>query len=94
MTQLTKAQRKQLFDALLVAFPGWNALREMVDLQLDQNLETISAAANNIQTVVLDLIRWAQARGYLGELVSGALAHNPDNPQLKAFAAAMKDAAR
>jgi V8-like Glu-specific endopeptidase len=93
MTQLSKAQRVQLFNALLAAFPGWNELKEMVNLQLDRNLETISASSNTIRAVVLDLIVWAQAGGYLGELVSGALAHNPDNPQLKAFAAAMQAAA-
>lgn len=92
MTQLTRTQRLQLFDALLTAFPGWDELKEMVDLQLERNLQTISPQAG-LRAVVLNLIVWAQANGYLGELVAGALAHNPDNPQLKAFASTMQSAA-
>jgi V8-like Glu-specific endopeptidase len=92
ITELTRDQRVQLFNALLAAFPGWNELKEMVDLQLGRNLEEISASSHNIRTVALALIVWAQAGGYLGELTSGALAAKPDNPQLKAFAAMMASA--
>ena len=79
MTQLTKGQRIQLFNALLAAFPGWDELREMVDLQLEQNLETISPQAK-IQDRGLNLIVWAQANGYLGELITGAWHTSPIIP--------------
>ncbi len=92
MTTLTGEQRKQLHKALMAAFPGWSELNEMVALQLGRNLQEISAQ-DKLGTVVLNLIVWAQARGHLAELVAGALAHNPENPELKAFAAAMHGSA-
>ena len=92
-TKLTKQQRVQLFNALTTAFPSWNALELMVRLQLGENLHAISSPLSNIDNVVLDLITWAEAGGYLGELTDGALAQKPNNPQLKAFAATMTAAA-
>jgi len=89
---LTREQRNQLFNALLEAFPAWAELQGMVMLQLDRNLETISASSNTLRKVVLDLIIWAQAGGYLGELTGGALAVKPDNLALKEFAKAMQAA--
>jgi hypothetical protein len=60
---------------------------------LGENLHAISTPASNINNVVLDLITWAEAGGYLGELTNGALAQKPDNAPLKAFAATMTAAA-
>ena len=88
-TKLTKAQRNELFDSLLAAFPSWDTLRLMARRQLDKNLAEVSAQSNPLSTVVLDLIIWAEAGGYLAELVDGALAQQPENAALKSFAATM-----
>lgn len=88
-TKLTRQQRNELFDALLAAFPGWDELQLMARRQLDKNLAEISARSNPLTAVVLDLIVWAEAGGYLAELTDGALAQQPNNPQLKSFAATM-----
>ena len=89
MATLTKAQRRQLYDAMVEAFPTWNDLSAMVELELDGNLEAISARVNTTTTIVLDLITWAQSRDLLGELVAAALAARPKNAALTAFAAGM-----
>ena len=88
--QLDGAGRRRLRLALLDAFPSWQDLRIMVSDQLDgENLASITAAANNLETAAFELIEWAQARGRDGQLVTGARNANPDNPRLFALAAAL-----
>lgn len=74
--ELNNKQRKTLRLALIEAFPGYRVLERMVSDQLDENLETISAASNDLETVTYDLIEWAKAHGILAELVMGARAAN------------------
>lgn len=93
MTTLDKTQRIQLFDALRDAFRRRDELDEMIALHLDRNPEEISAAGNNLRTVALDLIVWAESNGYLAELVAGVLTAKPDNARLRAFAVAMQSGA-
>lgn len=89
MPRLNKDQRKQLYAAMLEAFPSWDDLSAMVTLQLDGNLETISAHVNPLTKVTLDLITWAEARGLLGEVVAGALDARPASQALATFASTM-----
>jgi tetratricopeptide (TPR) repeat protein len=86
---LQRLQRKQLQEALLDAFPDRAKLGEMVYLELDKNLETI-AADSNLRNTIFELIRWAEAYGYTQELIKAALRANPDNPQLRTFAAQLQ----
>jgi hypothetical protein len=90
MTSLTREQRICLHNALMAAFPSWDDVALMVALQLDTNLETVSARGRRLQNVILDLITWAEAKGYLAELTAGALAAQPKNPELVQFAAMMQ----
>ncbi len=77
--------RKEIRVALLDAFPQLSSLRILVDEVLDSPLQNITLA-DNLQTIVFDLIAWAVAQGRLAELVLGAASENPGNNRLKDIA--------
>jgi WD40 repeat protein len=76
---LTGEKRKRLEEALLAAFPSWSALARLVRFGLDENLEAIVSARENLTTVVSELVSWAEARGKLAALLAGARAERPGN---------------
>ncbi|MUG91718.1 tetratricopeptide repeat protein [Scytonema sp. UIC 10036] len=83
--KLTGAQRKQLHDALLSAFPSLTRLDSMVRYGLDMNLESI-AAGSSLNEIVYYLIQWAESSGRIEALLNSALAGNPGNSNLKYIA--------
>jgi len=83
--KLSGAQLQQILSALISAYPTVGALDRMVSFGLDENLQAI-AGNGNLNDVVFELIRWAQARGRLEELVREASEQNPGNPELQAVA--------
>jgi hypothetical protein len=83
LTRLNGAQFGQLQQALLEAFTG-ATLRQMVRVELDQNLEAI-AGGENLGVVVFNLIEWAQRTGNLTRLFQGALNAAPGNAVLQTF---------
>ena len=87
LTQLTGPQRRQLFDALLSAFPTTAALERMVTFGLNENLERITTGSS-LGDMVLSLMTWAQAQGRMEDLVRAAREDNPGSPDLRAFAQA------
>jgi hypothetical protein len=87
LTQLTGPQRKQLYDALLSAFPTASDLGRMVTFGLDENLARITTGSS-LGDMVLSLMTWAQAQGRMEDLVKAALADTPGNAALQAFAQA------
>ncbi len=82
--KLNGEEIKELQQALLSAFPSKDALKQMVEFQLEKSLEAIAGGENH-SVVVFNLIEWAKAQGKLDELVRGAYTENPTNPALKAF---------
>jgi hypothetical protein len=87
LVKLTGAQYRDFQNALLSAFDG-NELRQMVRIELDENLDAI-AGGNDLRTVVFNLIDWARRTGRLGALMGAALNANPTSPELRAFVAAL-----
>jgi hypothetical protein len=87
LTQLTGPQRKQLYDALLSAFPTASDLGRMVTFGLNENLARITTGSS-LGDMVLSLMTWAQAQGRMEDLVKAALADTPGNAALQAFAKA------
>jgi hypothetical protein len=85
LDRLTGAQRKQLYDALLSAFPTPTDLRRMVNFGLNENLDRITTGSG-LGDLVLSLMTWAQAQGRMQDLVQAALADNPGSPEVHAFA--------
>lgn len=78
-------QLQQLQAALLSAFPTEGELAQLVRFGLNENLQSISLGAN-LREVVFHLIEWAVAHGQLENLSRAALASNPTNPALQAYA--------
>jgi Effector-associated domain 1 len=87
LANLTGVQRKQLYDALLSAFPTPADLARMVAFGLNTNLAQISTGSN-LGDMTLSLITWAQAQGRMEDLVHAARQDNPGNAALQAFAQA------
>jgi hypothetical protein len=83
--KLDSRQLTQLHQALLHSFDR-AALRMMVRLQLNEDLDAV-AGDDDLTTMVFDLITWAERTNRVGDLVNGALAANPANPELQQLAA-------
>src|SRR4051812_23772675 len=83
--RLSGVQAKQLVEALVAAFPNRAALAQMVHFGLSENLDAISPGSNLVDGAH-ELIKWAEARGRLSELIKAALTQNPSNPDLQAVA--------
>jgi V8-like Glu-specific endopeptidase len=82
---LSGGEIKKLFEALLDAYPTFPELSAMVEFHLEENLEAI-AGSGILRPVILNLIKWAKARGKkLDLLIMGAYEENPDNLELKKF---------
>ena len=86
MLKIDGMQRKHLQNALLSAFPSWLDLKQMVDFELNENLDSI-VRNSNLKHTVFELIKWAEAHGRMNDLIRAALKANPDNLELHAFAA-------
>ncbi|MUG91862.1 hypothetical protein F7734_04990 [Scytonema sp. UIC 10036] len=78
-------QRKKLQEALIHAFPSLALLEQMLSFELNKNLDTI-AAKNDLKDVVFNLIKTAEAQGWVEELVRAARESNPGNLSLQAIA--------
>ena len=83
--KLNKGQLNQVHQTLLRAFDR-DSLRIMLRLQLNESLDAVTGD-DDLTTVVFDLITWAERTNRLGDLVNGALAANPNNPELQQLAA-------
>lgn len=83
--RLNGAQREQLCNTLLDAFPSYSKLEQLVSFGLDENLEKIASRGENLKQVVFTLVRWAESSGKLEELIRKAHKDRPGNEELKKF---------
>jgi formylglycine-generating enzyme required for sulfatase activity len=85
--QPTGEQIEDLQRALLYAY-NFDGLRTMVRIGLDAELEhVVPLLDRNLAQIVYATIRWAAAQeGGFVRLAQAALASNPENPELRAFA--------
>lgn len=74
--------QQDLFNALLSAYPSRSSLEQMVYFALETNLAEISLK-DNLRDDVFALIRWAESKGKLVDLLVGAIENNPTNPYLR-----------
>ncbi|MBD2211213.1 NACHT domain-containing protein [Nostoc linckia FACHB-104] len=82
---LSGQQRKELQLALIDAFPNTASLEQMLSFELDKSLRAI-AGEGNLQNIVFELIKTANAEGWVEDLLRGACNSNPGNSRLKAIA--------
>ena len=74
--------RKGLTEALFSAFPSEAKLTQMLKLELDKDLEAITKS-DSVKNMIFNVIKDAEADGWLKDLVKAARAHNPGNLSLK-----------
>lgn len=82
---LTGQRVQQICDALSAAYPTRDALRMLLRLDLDENLEEI-AGGENQSVVVFNLVTWAERSGRIGELIAAAQRRMPGNEALQKLA--------
>ena len=85
--QLTKEQRRELFNLLVVAFPAEGELRRMVGLELGAQVLT-AIGGRTLQDQVFDLLQWAESHDKISGVITAAQAANPDYTALRDFALA------
>ncbi len=86
---ISSEQRKKLRDALIDAFTAKSLLEQLLSLELDKNLDEI-AGGISLQEIVFNLIKAAEAQGWIEDLVRAALRSNPKNFPLKDIAEELK----
>jgi tetratricopeptide (TPR) repeat protein len=85
MTQdATPLTAQDILYTLLNAFPTPGDWDRLVLFALNVNRATLTLG-ENLQAVALDVLRWAEAHGQLGELIHTAQTQNPDSPPLQAL---------
>ena len=83
-------QREKLQSALISAFPDKASLDQMLSNQLNKNLDVI-AGGENLKSIVFNLIKKAEAEGWVEKLIDAACKSNPGNPKLKTIAEEIKE---
>jgi hypothetical protein len=76
--KLSGKQIGEIQDALLDAYPDRDALRMMVRIELEENLESIADGSNQ-RVVIFNLINWADRVGCVDALIQGAYRQNDGN---------------
>ena len=77
--------RRQVYAALLNAFPTEAALGRMLTLGMDMSLARV-AGNGSLSDQTMEVIVWAESQDRVEELMRAAQAENPGNRDLKAAA--------
>lgn len=83
--RLSGKQKLAFRDALIDAYPNPPDLDQMLQFNLDERLANLSLA-NNMPTIVFDVINKAEDYAWSLELLLAARTSNPNNPELLVFA--------
>ncbi len=75
---------KEFTEVLQGAFPTKSKLAQMLKFGPDKHLESI-VGEGGLQDIIFELIRVAEAQGWIIELIEGARKDNPGNTELEAF---------
>jgi hypothetical protein len=71
------------YRALLSAFPSEGELKRMLQFGMQLNLAEI--ASGNLSEQTFAVVRFAESRGLVDQLLNAAVAANPDNAELRAY---------
>lgn len=80
---LSELYREKLFDALKDGYRSYDTLRVMVRIKLGLKLENITNERNDLESIILDLIQWAESNDKVLEFIWEANEKNSDNRQIK-----------
>lgn len=89
--RLTGEQVRRLQDALVAAFPTHNAFEQFARLHLDTNLWEIAFVGDNLRDIAFKLIRWAESRDAIDELIQSAIRANGQNEELQRLGQELSD---
>jgi hypothetical protein len=81
---LSGSQFSELQSAMLAAYPRRNLLRQMVRIQLQENLDGL-VGEGDMMHLIFELIEWSERTGRLSQLIEGAVNGVPDNWLLREF---------
>ena len=82
--ELTSAQRQQLFEAVVGAYPSKASLAQAVYYEFGTNPNLISSG-DSLQAFAQDIVSWAEVNGRTEELVKAVRRANPSNEPLQKF---------
>jgi len=82
--ELTSAQRQQLFEAVVGAYPSKASLAQAVYYEFGTNPNVISSG-DSLQAFAQDIVSWAEVNGHTEELVRAVRRANPSNEPLLEF---------
>jgi hypothetical protein len=82
--ELTSAQRQQLLEAVVGAYPSKASLAQAVYYEFRTNPDVISSG-DTLQAFALDIVSWAEMHGRTEELVKAVRRANPSNEPLQKF---------
>ena len=82
---LTTSQKERFHKVLLSAFPGLSQLRRLMSFEMSVELNEVVTISDPLETVAFDLIKWAESRGRLDDLIVAAQEQNEGNVDLKSF---------
>ncbi len=81
---LSGSEQEKLWEALLDAYRDYGRLQQMVRFKLGENLARFGGQGD-LESVVFNLIEWADSTGKLERLILGAYERTPENPVIKEF---------
>ncbi|MCU0500524.1 MAG: effector-associated domain EAD1-containing protein [Anaerolineae bacterium] len=90
---LTSAQRRQLFEAVVGAYPSKASLAQAVYYEFGTNPNVISSG-ESLQAFAQDIVSWAEVNGRTEELVKAVRRANPSNEPLLKFEKALYSGVR
>jgi len=83
--ELTSAQRQQLFELVVDAYPSKASLAQAVYYEFGTNATTMISSSDSLQTFAYDVVSWAEVNGRTEELVKAVRRANPSNEPLQKF---------
>jgi hypothetical protein len=89
---LTGVQVRELREAILSGF-NRSELQALVQIQMNEHLETITSNGP-LETVVLELINWAERQGRTEQFVRAVLRARPGNSVIQSVAASLPGIAK
>ncbi|NEQ62387.1 MAG: hypothetical protein F6K53_35335 [Moorea sp. SIO4A1] len=84
MYELSGIEFKELLEAIINAYPRAINLEIAVRVELEKNLKDIAGGENN-SDIAFNLIRDAEAKGYIEKLIDGLYNQNSGNSQLSSI---------
>lgn len=80
--KLAANDRQNLLTIILDSYPDIAEIAMLINLELGENLDNIAGGSNNKQKV-FNLIKWAETRGKLIDLLQAISKDRPDNVELQ-----------